>query len=222
MAEVKIEVDSASVERLKTAMDLCRESSRQSQGEAIKYAVGQFLRHLKPRTKKAKPHAQTKQLEKASAKKVLEVFPFISAKNVNFGREYWLAHSDRKEDNGALIKGWYASTNKHTKAQAAKMLNRKNAGLARASWLMGLRKAKEPGSETGIDGATMAIATRVIEVRFTKNSIGWQCAIRNNLNYATDALTNSNAVNNALDLAASQMLQKLRHSLERKIEKITK
>ena len=217
---VKVEIEEKSVQALLSAMRANQVFAHKSQKSALLYAVQKVLYHLRAATKKSKPHASSKQLEKVPAKKVLEVFPFIQQRNINMGREYWLAHSDRKKDNGALIKGWYKSTQKHTKAEAAKMLKHRNAGLAKLTWLAGMKKAKVNAAGESESGAnTMSIATKNITFNLTENAERWQASIRNNLDYATDALTSPNAVNNAVMIAANQMKQILRHKLKEQLEK---
>jgi hypothetical protein len=184
------------------------------------YAVQKVLYHLKAHTKKAKPTASTKQLEKVKGEQVLNFFPTLLERNVNKWRDYWVAHSDKAKDNGALINRWYLSCRKHSKGNAAKELKRKHAGLAKLVWFAGMKKAKINAASESIDSATtMSVATRNIEVKITQTENRYEANITNALKYATEALTSPGAVNTAVAVAAAQMKQILNHKLKEKLEK---
>ncbi len=212
-----IQISEQSVTQLMAAMDAHLAYSKKSMKASLLYAVQKVLYHLRAATKKAKPTASTKQLEKVKGEAVLNHFPTI---HVNKARDYWIAHSDRQEDNGALIPRWYLSCRKHSKSEAAKQLKRKHAGLAKLVWFSGLKKAKiNAPSEAATGADTMSIASANVTFALTQNAIGWQAKITNHLRYATEALTSPNAVNNAVSIAAAEMMRNLKHLLEKKLGK---
>ena len=215
-----IEVSQQSAQALLSAMRANMIFAHKSIKSSLLYAVQKVLYHLKAHTKKAKPHASTKQLEKVKGEQVLKFFPTLLERNVNKGRDYWVAHSDRRDDNGALIPRWYLSVRKHGKSNAAKELKRKHAGLAKLVWFAGMQKAKINAASESIDSAnTMSVATRNIEVKISQSETRYEAKITNALKYATEALTSKSAVNIAVATAAAQMQQILRHKLKEKLEK---
>lgn len=215
-----ISISEASAQALLSAMRANMVFAHKSIKSSLMYAVQKVLYHLKAHTKKAKPHASTKQLEKVKGEQVLKLFPTLLERNVNKTRDYWIAHSDKAKDNGALIPRWYLSCRKHSKANAAKQLKRRHAGLAKLAWFAGMRKAKINAASESIDSAsTMSVATRNIEVKISQNESRYEAHITNALNYATEALTSPGAVNTAVAVAAAQMKQILNHKLKEKLEK---
>ena len=206
------------VTQLMQAMDAHLAFAKKGMKSSLLYAVQKVLYHLRAATKKAKPYASVKQLEKVRGKQVLQHFPTIPEHNVNKGRDYWIAHKDY--DNGALIPRWYLSCRKHSKTNAARTLERKRAGLAKLTWYSGMRKAKINAPSENAGGAdTMSIATSNVTFMLTQNAIGYQARITNHLRYATEALTSPNAVNSAVSIASSQMMQNLKALLEKKLGK---